>query len=251
MPSMRITSFDKFAGYYDTVMGKNGDYTHQRTIDPSLFKAIGNCRDLIVYDIGCGNGSIARKFYRKGAKEIWASDISSTLVRIAMKKYPVNGIKYLIRDGCNFDDLPKRHFDIVTLNMSVHYMTSLTRLFSGISDLLKANGKVVFTLDHPLKSVSHFDTKKIEDFNEVLNRAKRYTKTAKETVYNYWTGKKNLVIYKRPLGKYIEVMAQNNLLVTNIIEPKTKAISNYITMKRVESEIPTILALSAVKLPYA
>lgn len=37
-------------------MGDEGDLTHQLTIDKALFEAVGEIKDKVIYDIGCGNG---------------------------------------------------------------------------------------------------------------------------------------------------------------------------------------------------
>lgn len=244
---MSTTSFESFAEYYDEVMGDTGDYTHQQTIDPALLKAAGNVKGKIVYDIGCGNGYMARKLYKMGARELWASDISPVFIRLAKNKYPTYGINYFICDGADFSDLPEDYFDLVTLNMSIHYIKNLNKLFEGISNVLKVGGKVAFTIDHPLKPLSHFDSKRIDSFREVVNKARIYTKSVRDVVFNHWTGKRDLVIYKRPLGKYIKIMSNNGLYVTSFIEPKTKAIKSYKTMEKISSDIPTVVAICAIK----
>src|SRR5437773_2009721 len=116
------TSFDSFAEKYDEVMGDTGDITHQRTIDKALFEAVGDFKDKTVYDIGCGNGYISRRLAREGAKEIFASDISPKLVKIAKWKYPNphNKIKYSVRDASNFSEIPANYFDLAIMNMVAH-----------------------------------------------------------------------------------------------------------------------------------
>jgi len=244
---MHTTSFDKFAAFYDRVMGESGDYTHKQTIDPALFKAGGNLKGKVVYDIGCGNGSIPRKIIRKGAKEVWASDISPELIKIAKTKYPSYKIKYLVCEGSNVKGLPIEYFDLVTMNMSVHYIKDIIELFKNIRKILKKGGRVAFTTDHPLKYSAHLDEKRIKSLREFFTKSRDYLNDKKKFVYNNWTKKNDLVIYKRPLGKYIEALAINGFLIDAFIEPKTKQLSSYFSGNKVKSEIPAYIAIGAKK----
>ena len=119
-----MTSFDSFAEQYAKTMGDTGDYTHRKTINPTLFKAIGNFKGKVIYDIGCGNGYIAKKLAREGAKEVRAPDISKKLISIAKNEYenPGNKIKYFVSEASDFSNLPKNHFDLIIMNMSIHYI---------------------------------------------------------------------------------------------------------------------------------
>ena len=245
---MSSTSFDKFAVFYDKVMGESGDYTHKVTIDPALFKAAGNLKSKVVYDIGCGNGSISRKESRRGAKEVWASDISPELIKIAKTKYPIYKINYLVRDGNNFKEIPRGYFDLITMNMSVHYIKNIITLFKNIRKILKKGGRVAITTDHPLKYSTHLDEKRIKTLAEFLKRSRSYLDDNEKYVYNNWTKKRDLLIYKRPLSKYIEALAGNGLFIDIIVEPKTKQLSSYFGGKKIKSEIPAYLGIGAKKI---
>lgn len=63
------TSFGRFADAYDARMGDAGDLAHQHAIDAAVFELAGNVRGLVLYDLACGNGHLARKFVKDGAKE--------------------------------------------------------------------------------------------------------------------------------------------------------------------------------------
>lgn len=245
---MSTTSFDQFAVFYDKVMGEYGDYTHKHTIDPALFKAAGSIKGKTVYDIGCGNGTIPRKSIKKGAREVWASDISPELIRIAETRYPSSKINYFVSNGNDFQKIPKDYFGLVTMNMSIHYIKDIKRLFKNINAILKKSGRVAFTTDHPLKFSAHLDEKRIRSLREFITKSRGYLSDEKKFVYNNWTKKSDLVIYKRPLGKYFEALASNGFLIDVLIEPKTKQLSSYFGGKKVKSEIPAYMAVGAKKI---
>ena len=242
------TSFNNFASYYDQVMGESGDYTHQNTIDPFLFYAAGSIENKVIYDIGCGNGSVARKMNSLGAQEIWASDISSELINFAKTKYPPFDIKYFVQDGNDFNDIPQNYFDLVTLNMSIHYIKDINQLFANIYKILKVGGQIAFTTDHPLKPLAHFDEGRIKTKSVLIEKAKSYLISKDEPVFNHWTQKKDLDVYHRPLGVYLETLSANNFQIDKISEPKTKQLSSYITNQKVSSDIPAYIGIGAKKL---
>ncbi len=245
---MITTSFNKFAEYYDEVMGTNGDYTHQHTIDPALLTAVGEIKGKKIYDIGCGNGYLANKLIKKGAMEVCASDISEKLIAIAKQRYSEVGIKFFIENGSDFSDIPDKFFDIVIMNMAIHYIDDIDRLFEGVNKVLKRNGIFAFTIDHPLKALSHFDTGRIAPFEKVVETAQKYLESGKRTVFNHWTQRKDLHIFKRPLSEYVTAMSKNGLYISKIVEPKTDALASYQTWETVQSNIPTVMAIQAQKL---
>jgi ubiquinone/menaquinone biosynthesis C-methylase UbiE len=149
------TSFDRFAEEYDQEMGDAGDYAHQQTIDKCLLELVGDASGLTIYDLACGNGYMARKFMKEGAREVWASDVSQKLLDFAQTKYDLLGIKYLHREADDFSDIPEGHFDLITMHMAIFYMEDLDKLFSNIYKALKPAGRFVFTCDHPLRQVAY------------------------------------------------------------------------------------------------
>jgi len=250
-----ISSFDSFAKTYDKVMGDTGDNTHQKTIDPALFQAIGDFKDKVIYDMGCGNGYIARKFARDGAKEVWASDISEELIKIAQEKYenPDNKIKYFACDAANFDEIPEDYFDLVTMNMAIFYIADFKKLVEGVYKILKAEGRFIFTTAHPLRILGKIDAKKEKDeskinLESVLENSRNYLNVREEVVYNSWNGKKDLKLYNAPLSFYINTMSERRLLVDSFVEPKTVTVIDDVNnLTRTESNIPLVYAIGAKK----
>lgn len=244
---MAPTSFDSFAKKYDQTMGDTGDYAHQKTIDPALFKTMGKIKNKIIYDIACGNGYISRKMINMGAKEVWASDISEELIKIAKKKYPTYGIKYLVRDGANFSNIPKNYFDLIVINMAIHYIKDIEKFFPQISNILKIGGRFVFTTPHLLREMVKV-VAKISSLEDFLEKAKGYNKDHSELSYNVWTRENNLPFLSRPISRYVNTLSKNKLFVDTLIEPETKMLNNYKEKNEINTPIPLIYAMGAVKI---
>jgi ubiquinone/menaquinone biosynthesis C-methylase UbiE len=246
------TSFEHFAEVYDRLTGDKGDYTHRKTIDPALFEVVGKVRNKVVYDIACGNGYIARKFAREGAKEVWASDISKKFISLATEKYenPKNKIKYFVRDATNFKDIPQNHFDMVVMNMAIHYVKEVDSFLKGISLLLKERGRFIYTTAHPLRRLSLMDAKKDDLWPDLIKRSRRYLGFSEDVIKtNPWTGKEDLKIYHAPISYYINLLCKNKLYVHKMVEPKMDTIVD--TLKdqtRIKSPIPGFYAIGAIKI---
>lgn len=244
MINLNNTSFEEFARQYDEEMGDVGDYNHQHTIDPPLFEAIGNPKNLAIYDIGCGNGYIARKLKREGAGEVWASDISLTLIEIAKTKYKAENIKYFSRDGADFQDIPENYFDLVFIHMAIWYIEDISDFLSNINKILKPEGRFIFSVDHPLKWSLYraIDAVKEEEAREEIEK---YLEVRQVKTYNNWTKRqKDLTIFFRPMSYYVNLCSKHNLLTKRVYEPPTKMFRKGHAF---ESGIPMKMVIETIK----
>jgi len=62
-----MSSYDRFAREYSESMAEEGDFHHRTSIDPPIYSLIGNPTGKYIYDLGCGNGYMARKLAKKGS----------------------------------------------------------------------------------------------------------------------------------------------------------------------------------------
>ncbi|TSC70194.1 MAG: methyltransferase type 11 [Parcubacteria group bacterium Gr01-1014_46] len=238
------TSFERFAKQYDEDMGDIGSYNHQHTIDPPLFDLIGNPKGLTVYDVACGNGYIDRKLMKEGAKEIWASDISNELIRLATEKYEDLGIKFSTHPAEDFDGIPENYFDLVIIHMAIWYVDDVDTFLSNVHKILKPNGRFILSIDHPMKwslykAIDAVPQSKVDEENE------QYLEAHKVKTFNQWLKiQDDLSVYYRPMGYYMNLCGKNNLLIKAIREPKSKMVRQDIPY---ESGIPMKMVIETVR----
>jgi SAM-dependent methyltransferase len=238
------TSFESFADEWNSRVGEAGHYTHRHTILPGILKLLGNIEGKKLYDVACGNGFFSRYLKSRGAKGVWASDVSKRLIEIAGAK-GTPGIKYLMRNASNFGGIPKRNFDVIVAVEAVPYIRNIDTFFRGAAQSLKSNGQFVFSCDHPLKSIASSAVgRKINP-----NRAALYYLNPKiESVKKRHWGSTSVKIgyerYARPLSFYINLCGKNGLYIDAIIEPKTRTIFKG---KRVGTPIPSYILIRALK----
>ncbi len=238
------TSFERFAEQYDSDMGDTGSYNHKYTIDPPLFEIIGNPEGLTIYDIACGNGYIARKLKKEGAKEIYATDISESLVRLATEKYDESGIKYSVQQGEDFSGIPENHFDLVIIHMAIWYIADVDAFLKNVRKVLKPGGRFIFSIDHPMKwSLYRAIGAVLQD--ETNKEEEKYLEARKVRTFNNWLQiQEDLTVYFRPMSYYMNLCGANNLLIKTVKEPYSKILRKG---TEYESGIPMKMIVETIK----
>ncbi len=246
-----MADYDRFAQNYSDAMLEEGDYYHKTQIDPYIYKIIGNPKGKIIYDLGCGNGYISRNLAKKGAK-MFASDISSELIKTAKGKSEGLGITYQVRDGIDFGEFKKNKFDFVVLNMVIHYIEDLDKLFRGVSKVLKKGGILVFSTSHffrPDHPYSDWIKGDIDGKEKLFIKVTNYLESYFVKVKSWWDKKTELKIYNRPLNKFINIMSKYGLFVKEVYEPESVGFAKDFCEELQKSHhIPTFIIIGAIKL---
>jgi len=245
------TSFGKFADVWDGKVGDKGVVSSQETVKATL-KLLGSIRGKNIYEVACGNGFLARKLIRGGAKEVYASDISQELIDIAKTRYDVHNIIYSTREAIDFKKLPKNYFDAVVIHQGIFYIKNINSLMQGVASILKQNGVIIFTIQHPLSHVSKRDIGIKSATGEpidLIKEGRRYLNNYGKVMHNKWlvrgkTSEVTYFIYCRPMSYYINMAGKHGLFVQSIVESKSQAL---IRGKLKKSNIPGSLIIKAVK----
>lgn len=178
------TSFEHIADIWDAKTGDKGTkmVSAVRVTSKHIVDELKPLKGKRVYEIACGNGFLARKLVGK-VKEMRASDVSKKLIDFAQKKYDAKGIRYEVREATDFKAIPKNHFDAVIVHQGIFYIKDIEKLAKGISAILKKGGVVIFSEMHPLMYLANLDTYLKLSSNDLLERAKLYTKNRNVVVH--------------------------------------------------------------------
>lgn len=245
------SAYDNFASQYSQSMGEQGDKNHKTQIDPYIYKIIGNPKGKTIYDIGCGNAYMARHFAKKGA-EVYASDASKKLIEKAKEKNKGLPIHYSVHDAEDFNKYVDSQFDAVSMNMVIHYIKNLDRLFEGISKVLKPNGVFAFSTSHffrPYYPYSLWEIGKIDKQERLFIKTTGYLKEEPREIVSGWDNKTKLTIYNRPLQTFVNTMAKNNLHTFEVHEPESEGFARDFSKKLQKSHhIPTFIIIGAKKI---
>ena len=243
--------YDAFATKYDEMVGETGDYFHRTQIDPYILQVIGNVKNKTIYDLGCGNGYLSRKFAQEGTT-IYASDASAKLITIAKDKSQNLSITYSVHDALNFSLYQNDQFDVVMMNMVIQYIKDLQSLFSGITRVLKPNGILACSLNHifrPPHPYSEWAQGKIREEDTLFIKTTGYLDDREKKVISGWDNQTEMTLYSHTLGDLISSMSSNNLYLYEIHEPESVGFAKGFEEKLLQkAHIPTFLIFGARKL---
>jgi ubiquinone/menaquinone biosynthesis C-methylase UbiE len=232
-------------------MSEEGDKYHRDFIDPGVYKMVGDPKGKRIYDIGCGNGYMARHFAKKGA-QVFASDISFELIKIAKSKSANLNIKYFNHPATEFDNYKKEEFDAVTMNMVIHYIKDLDKLFSGISSILKDKSVFVFSTNHffrPSYPYSEWIKGKFNGKDKLFIKHTDYLTDKKVEKTSWLDSNVKMTLYVHQLNQLVNKMSENNLFTTKIEEIDTGDMGQKYSKELQQSHhIPTFMIIGARKI---
>jgi len=144
--------YDRFATHYHEKRSSEEDSTWNRYLDQPMIRDLVHDQPagLKVLDLGCGSGMLAPWLTSRGY-DVCGVDFSENLIAIARTTNPsahfaVADIKHApFADGT---------FDLVVSGLVMHYEQDLGPPFAEVSRLLKAGGRFVFTMHHPMDEVT-------------------------------------------------------------------------------------------------
>jgi ubiquinone/menaquinone biosynthesis C-methylase UbiE len=220
----RRVGWAELADWWDRKQGETGDLWHRALIDPCLLEVVGDCRNKDVLDLGCGNGYLARRLARAGARVI-AVDSSVRMIKNAKARDQGGlGIRY-IRSAATSLRLADAKFDVVYANMSLDDIADAEGAIKEVSRVLKAGGRFVASISHPCfdngSNSGWVMEKSAGEPPTVFRRIRGYRRSFPERClwkvedrsaeYTRW--------YHRPLSWYARAFRSSGLAITKLEEP--------------------------------
>jgi 2-polyprenyl-3-methyl-5-hydroxy-6-metoxy-1,4-benzoquinol methylase len=144
--------WDRNASFWDERMGE-GNTFHKTLIEPTQERLLNVRAGQRILDIACGNGQFARHLARLGAR-VLGVDISERMIERARARTtdPGDRIEFRVVDCTRADalmNLGEKEFDAAVCTMALMDMAAIQPLFKTLAELLKAGGRLVFSVLHP------------------------------------------------------------------------------------------------------
>lgn len=139
------------ADFWDALHGDEGNAFHRYLVSPAAERLLGMQPGELALDVGCGNGTFARRMADLGARVV-ATDISDKLIERAKARSEGRRIAYHVIDATDeaaLVALGEGRFDAAVCNMAMMDMASIQPMLRAVRRLLKADGRFVFTIMHP------------------------------------------------------------------------------------------------------
>lgn len=138
------TFFDNYAKLKRSVEGLDGAPEW-----PALRALLPEPRGLRIADLGCGYGWFCRWAAEHEAASVLGLDVSERMLERARADTTNPRIAYRRADLERLD-LPAAAFDLVYSSLAFHYIENLPGLFAAIHRALVPNGRLVFSIEHPI-----------------------------------------------------------------------------------------------------
>jgi 2-polyprenyl-3-methyl-5-hydroxy-6-metoxy-1,4-benzoquinol methylase len=144
--------WDQNAAFWDDKMRDGNDF-QRILVGPASERLLNLQPDENVLEIACGNGVFARRMAQLGVS-IVATDFSALLLERARARTSehTDRIEYRLIDATHEDEiiaLGQQRFDAAICNMAIMDMSEIDPLMRGIRQVLKPDGRFVFSLMHP------------------------------------------------------------------------------------------------------
>lgn len=184
---------------------------------PSIRSLLPELKGKTVLDLGCGFGENCIDFINKGAVRVVGIDISEKMLTIAKAENAFENIEYIRLDINDIDTIDEK-FDIVYSSLAFHYIKSFSKLVNNISNLLKDNGLLIYSQEHPLTTApkegsSWTRNEKGEPLHYNLSD---YMDSGERKVKWFIDG---VIKYHRPFSEIINTLIETDFEIQKIIEP--------------------------------
>lgn len=198
-----------------------------------------------VLDLGCGEGQVARLAVAGGAREVVGVDVSTAQIAEARRRG--GGVAY-VRAAADALPLASGHFDAVVCCLVLEHVADLDGALDEAGRVLRPGGRLVLFLNHPLFQTpgSGWIDDRVLDPPEQYWRVGPYLQEDL-TVEEVDAGVR-LPFFHRPLGRYVNALADRGLYVTRMLEPAPPP--RFLAMApeyRDAAAIPRLLVLRAEK----
>jgi SAM-dependent methyltransferase len=123
------------------------------TARPRVLEVVAPVQGLEMWDLGCGEGYMARALIQAGARMVRGYDSSEQMVaRAQAAPAPGGRARFEVRDLADPAQWPEGHCDGALAVFLFNYLTvaQMEGVLRGVRQALRPGGRFVFTVPHPL-----------------------------------------------------------------------------------------------------
>lgn len=129
---------------------RTSPFNYNQLLEQPAFKALlPNLHDLQLLDIGCGMGEFAKFCIENKARHVTAIDVSKNMLAVAKAVHAHPNISYCLQSFEEFN-APENSFDCITSSLALHYIEDFEAVITKISSMLREEGIIIFSIEHPI-----------------------------------------------------------------------------------------------------
>ena len=210
----------------------------------TLEKLLPGFKGKRVLDLGCGYGWHCVYAMENGASSVVGVDISSKMLEVAKEKTPFPQIEYR---NCAIEevDFPAGSFDIILSSLAFHYIEAYEDLVKNLHRMLKPNGTLVFTVEHPTFTAYGTQDWYYDERGQIMHFPVDNYYYEGQRIAGF-LGEK-VIKYHRTLTTYLNTLITNGFSLNQVVEPQPP--ENMVDMPGMKDEMrrPMMLIISAKK----
>lgn len=174
---------------------------------PNTLSLLPEVKDKRVLDAACGPGKYAEILIGKGA-DITGFDISPRMIQFAKERNPSKGTFFVQDLALPFNQIKNESHDFIVCALAMHYIPDWSSTLQEFNRVLKPNGSLIISIEHPFFEYNYFKSKKYFEVEHV------------KCTWRGFGAPIEVNSYRRPLGACIMPLIENGFSIDHILEPK-------------------------------
>ncbi|HEX8965085.1 MAG TPA: class I SAM-dependent methyltransferase [Patescibacteria group bacterium] len=243
------TSWQKSSNWYNKLVGDKGHFYHQQIVIPGVLSLLAVEEKSNILDIGCGQGILAKQFFKN---EYLGIDLSSNLINIARQQDRNSKHQYKVQDATTPFFLETKYSHAAAI-LSLQNMEKQDEAIKNVANNLLKNGKFVIVLNHPAFRIPRQSGWGVAE-NKVQYRYINMYMSFLKIPINMHPGEKQSEItwsFHYPLSYYAKSLQQSGFCIETIEEwtsSKESAGKMAKSENKSRNEIPLFMAILARKI---
>ncbi|GAB3538013.1 class I SAM-dependent methyltransferase [Pontibacter brevis] len=204
---------------------------------PNTLSLIPEVNGRTILDAACGPGKYAEILISQGAAGVTGFDISPKMIALAKARNKASGTFFVHDLTKPLEMLDDASFDIVLCALAMHYVEDWTLTIREFCRVLKPEGLLVLSVEHPFFEFNFFQSTK---YFEVEPVKCTWTSFGKPIEVNS---------YRRPLSACILPLTDNGFYIDKLIEPRPTEEFEKLDPKHYKelNEFPAFICIRAVR----
>jgi ubiquinone/menaquinone biosynthesis C-methylase UbiE len=217
-----VRSWDERSPEWDSWIGDEGDDNRIYNSDPVLWGMLGDIKNKIVLDAGCGNGYLSLKMAKAGAI-VTGVDVSENMILYAKEKkrkeknQKVKEINFISESCSELNSLQDDYFDIVVSNYVLMDVSDIKNAVKSFFRVLKSKGICINIFSHPC-FCSQILPERLEDDSVRYTWSSSYFKLSKFR-QEWGPFNSEFISFHRPLSFYFKLFIESGFKVSDFQEP--------------------------------
>ena len=229
-----LEAYEKLARPYNELIDEK---PHNAYYDrPNTLKLLGDVKGKSVLDAACGPGKYAEILISKGA-DVTGFDFSPQMIKCAKERNGNSGIFFGQDLSKPFATIKNDSFDCVLCALAMHYVKDWKLTIKEFHRVLKKNGRLIISIEHPFFEYNYFKSKKYFEVEPV------------KCVWNGFGKPVEIHSYRRPLNECLTPLLENGFHLERVVEPKPVEEFEKLDPKHFKelNEFPAFMCISAVR----